>query len=61
MTSHPQEATKPQVIGYTVFGLALAFCGGEMVPGWGLFRLGWPPEVYYAIMALVCRQSSMDG
>ncbi|MEQ8789384.1 MAG: hypothetical protein RIC55_24030 [Pirellulaceae bacterium] len=27
-------------------------CSMEMVPGWGIFELGWPEAVYYAIMVV---------
>jgi hypothetical protein len=41
-----------QKAGGVVFGLAIAFCSLEMVPGWGLFDLEWPPETFYAIMGV---------
>ena len=34
-------------------GLAISLCSMEIVPGWGGFRLGWPPEAYYAIVAAI--------
>jgi len=53
VSGNPHEETTGQKVGLTLFGLAIVFCSMEMVPGWGVLHLGWPPETYYAIMATV--------
>lgn len=35
-----------------VFVLVLLFAASEMVPGWEVFGLGWPPFAYYAVIGL---------
>src|SRR5690349_4394794 len=34
-----------------IFVLSNMFCATEMVPGWGIFHLGWPHETFYLIAA----------
>lgn len=40
--------------GGLLLGLSMAFCGMEMVPGWGVFHLDWPPIAFYGIMTVCC-------
>lgn len=46
------EETRGQKIAGTIFAVAIVVCSMEMVPGWGMFHLGWPPDVFYVIMAV---------
>ena len=39
-------------IGAGIFGIALVFCSMEMVEGWGILGLDWPPGVFYGITAV---------
>jgi hypothetical protein len=50
MTSNP-GATPLQTTAQAMLGIAILLCGTELVPGWGMLGLGWPPEAHYAIMA----------
>jgi hypothetical protein len=51
MSISPQRQALEQKIGGMLFGLSIALCGLEMVPGWGILRLGWPPTVFIGVMA----------
>lgn len=43
--------TWDQKIGFWILAIPLVLCGMEMVPGWGMFNLGWPYTWFYAIAA----------
>jgi hypothetical protein len=45
------EDSKFSKVAMIIFVIALIFCSLEVVPGWGLFDLEWPPSIFYAIMA----------
>ena len=49
MSNHSEKATRGQTIGGAIFGLAIVFCSMEMVPGWGIFHLGWPYATFFII------------
>jgi hypothetical protein len=51
MHVNEQPESAGQMIGGLLLGLAIAFCGLEMVPGWRIFNLEWPRSTFYAIMA----------
>jgi hypothetical protein len=53
MSDYAQQPTRGQSIGGAIFGLSIVFCSMEMVPGWGIFHLNWPPGAFYLIM-LIC-------
>jgi hypothetical protein len=48
----PETETTGSKIGGGIFGIALIFCSMEMVEGWGILGLDWPPRVFYGIMAV---------
>jgi len=47
------EPTLAQKLAPLAIGVAILVCSTELAPGWELFHLGWPPEAYYAIMAMI--------
>jgi hypothetical protein len=50
--NHPSEVTpRGQMIGGTLFTVAIALCASQIVPGWSI-TIGWRPEVFFAIMAV---------
>lgn len=52
MNAAPHQPTGGQKAAGLIAGLSIVFCSMEMVPGWGIFNLDWPPTVFYAIMAV---------
>ena len=50
-TPNSNDLTPAQWVACLLFSIPLVFCSMEMVPGWGAFNLGWPPSVFFAIMA----------
>jgi hypothetical protein len=51
MNASPHQPSKGQTAAGLIAGLSIVFCSMEMVPGWGIFHLDWPPTAFYAIMA----------
>jgi hypothetical protein len=52
MNASPHQPTAGQKAAGVIAGLSIVFCSMEMVPGWGMFNLDWPPAVFYGIMAV---------
>ncbi len=52
MAETSSEGTPLQKIVNGITGILIVLCGVEMVPGWGLLGLDWPPAAYCFITAI---------
>src|SRR5262245_40214299 len=52
MTETAGDGTPLQKVVNGITGILIVVCGTEMVPGWGLLGLDWPPAVYGLVTAV---------
>ena len=51
----------PRVIAMWLFMVPLVVCSMEIVPGWGIFHLNWPPSAFYGIVGVTSAAAGFIG